>query len=106
MAGSSLPCTSAVSPSCRRQARARTIVLPPMVRSASNSSMVRPGRSVRTSISVSSSGMSPRISKLRRAMRMPSRGSCRISASVISPLTGAMCCSSGRHAPCTEMLGR
>lgn len=68
--------------------------------------MVRPGRIVRTSIWVSASGMRPRISKLRRAMRMPSRRSCRMRASVISPLSGDMCCSSSRQAPCTEMLGR
>lgn len=68
--------------------------------------MVRPGRIVRTSMWVSVNGISPRISKLKRAMRIPSRASCRINASVIRPLSGAMCCSSSRHAPCTEMLGR
>lgn len=68
--------------------------------------MVRPGRTVRTSMCVSARGISPRISKLSRTIRIPSRGSCWINASVISPLIGAMCCSSSRHAPCTLMLGR
>ena len=76
------------------------------LRVASTSSMVRPGRVVRTSTRLSRAGMTPRISKLIRASCMPSRGSWASMAWVRMPLTGAMCCSSSRQAPWVCSVGR
>lgn len=71
--------------------------------------MVRPGRTVSTVISNSSSLSTPRMSMLSRATTMPSApraAACCSTAWATRPVIGLMCCSSVAQAPPVAAVGR
>ena len=100
-----LSAASAVSWRDSRHPVARTTSRPRMVMVASTSSIVRPGRIVRTVMAEGAAGMRPRISYVTRDSCRSGRGSWDSMTCASRPATGAMCCSWAFQAPCVCRVG-